>query len=75
MIDYTKHITVHSEIRFGKPCIQGTRITVHEVLEMLANGMSHQEIIEEFPQLSENAIFACLAFAADREQHILRIAS
>jgi uncharacterized protein (DUF433 family) len=68
-MDYTKIITVDPQIRNGKPCIRGMRISVGDVLEYLAGGMSHAEILEEFPYLTEEDIRACLAFAADRERH------
>ena len=74
MIDYKHYIAISSEVRFGKPIIIGTRITVFDVLNWLANGMSITEIIEDFPELNENQIKACLAYAADRE-HKIRIAS
>ena len=69
-MDYTKIITVDPQIRNGKPCIRGMRITVGDVLEYLAGGMSHPEILEEFPYLTEEDIRACLAFAADRERRL-----
>lgn len=74
MIDYKQYITINSETRFGKPTIIGTRITVFDVLNWLANGMSFKEITEDFPELNENQIKACLAYAADRE-HKIQIAS
>lgn len=74
MIDYKQYITINSDIRFGKPIIIDTRITVFDVLNWLANGMSINEIIEDFPELNENQIKACLAYAADRE-HKIQIAS
>jgi uncharacterized protein (DUF433 family) len=74
MIDYKKYIAIDSEIRFGKPFIKGTRITVFDVLNWLANGMTVYEIIHDFPELDENQIKACLAYAADRE-HKIQIAS
>jgi uncharacterized protein (DUF433 family) len=67
-IDYHSIITIVPGVRSGKPIIRGTRITVYDVLSYLASGMSHQEIIEEFPPLTEEDILACLAFAADRER-------
>lgn len=70
---YTDCIVFNPEIRFGKPCIKGTRISVYDVLSWLANGMSHEEIIEDFPELSGERIQACLAYAADRE-HKLKVA-
>jgi uncharacterized protein (DUF433 family) len=54
--------------RGGRPCVRGLRITVYEVLEQLASGMSHEEILQDFPYLTEQDIRACLAFAADRER-------
>jgi uncharacterized protein (DUF433 family) len=57
--------------RGGKPCIRGMRITVYDILEYLASGMSQREILEEFPYLTETDILACLAYAADREKHLL----
>jgi len=74
MIDYKQYITINSETRFGKPIIIGTRITVFDVLNWLANGMSFEEIMEDFPELNENQIRACLSYAADRE-HKIQIAS
>lgn len=74
MIDYKQYIEINSKLRFGKPVIIGTRITVFDVLNWLANGMSIGEIIEDFPELSENQIKACLSYAADRE-HKIQIAS
>ena len=64
---------IDSERRFGKPCIRGTRITVGDVLSWLAAGMSFDEIISDFPQLAGADILACLAYAAAREQHSVRI--
>lgn len=74
MIDYKQYITINTEIRFGKPILIGTRITVFDVLNWLANGMTANEIIEDFPELTENQIKACLSYAADRE-HNIQIAS
>jgi uncharacterized protein (DUF433 family) len=74
MIDYKQHITINSEVRFGKPTIIGTRITVFDVLNWLANGMTINDIIEDYPELKEDQIKACLAYAADRE-HKIQIAS
>ena len=61
-IDYKEYIEVNAEIRFGKPVIKGTRITVYDVLQWLASGMTHEKIIEDFPQLSNDQILACLKF-------------
>lgn len=73
-MDYRELITIDPERRFGKPCVRDTRITVYDVLSWLAAGMTHASIIEDFPQLTEDDIRACLAFAAERE-HTLRRAS
>ncbi|HQZ26302.1 MAG TPA: DUF433 domain-containing protein [Flavobacterium sp.] len=70
MIDYKPYITINSQIRFGKPTIIGTRITVFDILYWMSNGMTINEIIEDFPELSENQIKACLSYAADREHKI-----
>lgn len=67
-------IEISSGKHFGQPCISGTRISVYDVLSMLATGMSHSEIIEDFPELTEESIIAVLQFAANKE-HNLRIAS
>jgi len=70
MVDYKQIITREAGIRFGKPCIKGTRITVYDVLSWLAAGMNFNEIIEDFPELTESQILACLAFAAEREHKV-----
>ena len=64
---YHRLIGTDSEIRFGRPCIIGTRISVDDVLGWLGNGMSHKEILEDFPELSEELIQACLHYAANTE--------
>jgi uncharacterized protein (DUF433 family) len=69
-MDYTGIITLEPGKRGGKPCVRGLRITVYEVLEQLASGMSHEEILKDFPYLTEQDILACLAFAADRERRV-----
>jgi uncharacterized protein (DUF433 family) len=69
-MDYSQIITIEPGKRSGKPCIRGTRITVGDVLEYLASGMSHAEILADFPQLTEDDILACLAFAALRERQM-----
>lgn len=69
-MDYSKIITIESGKRSGKPCIRGMRITVQDVLEYLAGGMSEDEILEDFPELTREDIKACLAFAADRERKL-----
>src|SRR5881396_460820 len=67
-VDYSKIITVEPGKRSGKPCIRGLRITVYDVLDYLASGMTHEQILRDFPYLTEDDIQACLAFAADRER-------
>lgn len=64
-------ISVDPAIRFGKPCVRGTRITVGEVLGFLAGGSSEAELIADFPQLTHEDILACLGFAAERERRLL----
>lgn len=61
-------ITIEPGKRGGKPCIRGMRITVYDVLEYLASGMSQQEILDDFPYLTKEDILACLGFAAERER-------
>ena len=64
---YSEIITMEAGKRSGKPCIRGLRMTVYDVLEYLASGMTHEEIIRDFPSLTVTDMRACLAFAADRE--------
>ncbi len=68
MVDYKKIIVLEPNKRSGKPCIRGMRITVYDVLSYLAAGMSIQEILEDFPELTIDDIYACLSFAANRER-------
>ena len=72
-MDYRVHITIEPGKRGGKPCIRGLRITVYDVLEYLASGMSEAEILQDFPDLTTDDIRACLAFAADRERKLVSI--
>ena len=69
-MDFEKLIVVTPDIRSGKPCIVGTRITVYDILEYLAGGMTEQEILEDFPVLRLEHIKATLAFAAQRERRL-----
>ena len=69
-MDYSQIITMEPGKRGGKPCIRGLRISVGDVLGYLASGMSHAEILSDFPYLTEEDIRACLAFAADRERKL-----
>jgi len=73
-MNFSKYIEIDTSKRFGKPIIKGTRISVADVLNWLANGMSKQEIVADFPELEEAHINACLFYASTRENH-LRIAS
>jgi uncharacterized protein (DUF433 family) len=74
-MDYRERITIDPEIRFGKPCVRGTRITVGDVLSYLASGMSENEILADFPQLTSQDIRACLAYAAERERRIVSVSA
>ena len=69
-IDYRNIITIEPGKRSGKPCIRGLRITVYDVLEYLASGMTEEEILSDFPDLTAADIRACLAFAAERERKL-----
>jgi uncharacterized protein (DUF433 family) len=73
-MNYASFISIDPNVRFGKPCIKNTRITVYDVLGWLASGMDIKEILEDFPELKHQEILACLAFAADKE-HKYKIAS
>ncbi len=72
-MNYRDIITIKPGKRGGKPGIRGMRITVYDVLSYLASGMSHQEIVTDFPYLTEQDILACLAYAADREKQMLEL--
>jgi uncharacterized protein (DUF433 family) len=74
-MNHHQRITIETGKRGGKPCIRGLRITVYDVLEQLAAGLSYQEILDDFPELEQEDIIACLAFAADREHRLARIAA
>ena len=69
-MDYQKIITIEPGKRSGKPCIRGTRMTITDVLEYLAGGMTQEELLAEFPDLTAEDIRACLAFAADRKRKL-----
>jgi uncharacterized protein (DUF433 family) len=66
-----ERITIDPNVRFGKPCVRGTRIAVGDVLGYLAGGMSEDQIVRDFPQLTQDDIRACLAYAAERERRTL----
>ncbi len=70
-MNYHEIITIEPGKRGGKPCIRGMRITVYDVLEYLASGMTMQEILDDFPYLTHEDILASLAFAADREKNLV----
>ncbi|MDQ3397986.1 MAG: DUF433 domain-containing protein [Deinococcota bacterium] len=69
-MDFASRITINPEVRAGKPCIRGTRITVYDILEYLAGGMSEDDILEDFPSLQREDIRAALEFAAVRERRL-----
>lgn len=72
-MDPRPRITLDPAIRSGKPCVNGTRITVSDVLEYLAGGMTDAEVLVDFPELTQDDIRACLAFAAEREKRIVTL--
>ena len=72
-MDYRERITFNPDMRGGKPCIRSMRITVYDVLGYLASGMSHEEILSDFPYLEEEDIRASLAFAADLDRRLMTI--
>jgi uncharacterized protein (DUF433 family) len=69
-MDYKDYIEINPDIRFGKPCIKGTRISVYDVLGWLASGMTFEEILIDFPDLKREHILACLSYSADRERKV-----
>ena len=71
---YRDRITIEPGKRGGKPCVRGLRMTVSDVLDYLASGMSEDEVLRDFPDLTREDIRACLAFAADREQRLVAVA-
>ena len=75
MVNYKEYITIEPGKRSGKPCVRGLRITVYDILNMLADGMSFDEIIDDFPKITREDILACLAFAAERENSITRLSA
>ncbi len=74
MKDYRQAISIDPNVRFGRPCIKGTRISVYDVLSWFASGMTWAAIKKDYPELTDEQIQACLSYAADRE-HKVRIAS
>jgi len=75
MKEFSSYISINPEIRFGKPCIKGTRIAIADILQWLASGMTYAQILEDYPALKEEHILASLAFAANRETIIKIIAA
>ena len=69
-MDWKERIQIDPSVRSGKPCVKGTRITVFDVLEYLAGGMTNDQILADFPSLTEDDIRACLSFAAARERRL-----
>jgi uncharacterized protein (DUF433 family) len=72
-MNYQDYITIEPNKRGGKPCIRGLRITVYEVLEYMASGMTEEEILSDFPDLTKDDLRAALAFAADRERRLMEV--
>lgn len=70
---YRERIVLDAEVRFGKPVVRGTRISVGDVLGYLAGGMSEEQVLADFPQLTRDDTRACLAFAADRERRLTSV--
>ena len=70
-MDYRERITIDPQIRSGKPCIKGTRITVSDVFDYLGGGMAIREVLDDFPDLTEADIQACFAFAAERDRRLM----
>ena len=69
-MNYQNFISINPEIRFGRPCVRNSRISVFDVLSYLASGMTEEEILSDYPELTAEDIKACLAYAADRERKI-----
>lgn len=74
-MDYRNIIKIEPGKRGGKPCIRGMRITVYDVLDYLASGMSEEQIVKDFPYLTREDIHACLSYAADRERRLIASAA
>ena len=72
-MDLLSRISIDPAVRFGKPCVRGTRISVGDVLGYLAGGMSEAAVLADFPQLTREDVLACLAFAAERERRVMPV--
>ncbi len=70
-MDFANRISIDPNVRFGKPCVRGTRITVGDVLGYLASWMTEAELLSDFPALSHEDVLACLGFAAERERRVM----
>jgi len=70
-MDWRSRITMHPDMRGGKPCVRGMRLTVADVLGYLGSGMSEADILRDFPELERDDILACLLFAAERERSVV----
>lgn len=68
-------ITIDPSVRFGKPCVRGTRLSVGDILGYLAGGMSEADLLSDFPQLTQDDIRACLTYAAERERRTVAISA
>ncbi|MBO6659183.1 MAG: DUF433 domain-containing protein [Roseivirga sp.] len=73
-MNYQNFIEIRADKRFGKPCLKGTRISVYDVLNWLSNGMSKEDIKNDFEEVSDDMIHACLAYAADKERRLISVA-
>jgi uncharacterized protein (DUF433 family) len=67
-MDYRQHIAINPEVRGGKPCVKGTRITVGDVLGFFASGMTEKQVLSDYPELSNDSIRACFAYAAAAQE-------
>ena len=72
-MNYHEILEIRADKRFGKPCLKGTRISVYDVLNWLSNGMSREEIKNDFEEVTDVMIDACLAYAADKERRIISV--
>ncbi len=72
-MNYQEFLEIRADKRFGKPCLKGTRISVYDVLNWLANGMSREDIKSDFTEVTDKMIDACLAYAADKERRLISV--
>jgi uncharacterized protein (DUF433 family) len=72
-MNYRNFLEIRADIRFGKPCLKGTRISVYDVLNWLSNGMSRENIKSDFEEVTDEMIDACLAYAADKERRLISV--